>query len=566
MENYFEYCKYSHSPLRWQVAGNTDIGGGHENQDDMFLFEERKLGVCVIGVLDGHGRDVGKLAATSGRIFLKAFFEKHYKELFSEPYELLVRAHKEAHAYIKEAFRVSLQNMGWEVMDYGGYLLKRKAKNRINLTIDIGNTNVDNSKISSPPSKKANNGWQCVHGGTSCSIVALVGSCMYIANVGDSSATLSSASKIFHSITTDPSVLRHIGDSDPDSVVNVELGSGEGDLGDDWTEEDGDATAMSVSDHLDSNSNVSTNVSGISNVDMQLSCDSYTNPNTSGLEAPYRDMNCSSDTMMTSQSTIVSSAIFQPSDSICSLPPPPTDLYNKDAVKTNIHECMKPADAELLPSGLRGRCGDVMRHYLRKEVDANASEGCGNSVVAKDYGSNTLLISAEHSPESVTEYLRMLKSHPSATNNTVCDLLVVYDDSRASSKVQCPSIFSYNDGNELIVTNKGKYYKNVRCEWASLVATPPTAEFVDALAFTRSLGDFHLHAYGVSECPEVHRIDLHPLFDRQTKVKQMKSEVEHGDVPAVPMLCVCLATGIVFCWFANIYLYLFDYGLLTPTL
>jgi len=42
-----------------------------------------------------------------------------------------------------------------------------------------------------------------------------------------------------------------------------------------------------------------------------------------------------------------------------------------------------------------------------------------------------------------------------------------------------------------------RYYKNVRKEWASLVSTPPTAKFQDALAFTRSLGDFHLHTYGI---------------------------------------------------------------------
>lgn len=40
------------------------------------------------------------------------------------------------------------------------------------------------------------------------------------------------------------------------------------------------------------------------------------------------------------------------------------------------------------------------------------------------------------------------------------------------------------------------YYKNVRKEWASLVSTPVTAKFQDALAFTRSLGDLHLHTYG----------------------------------------------------------------------
>ena len=46
------------------------------------------------------------------------------------------------------------------------------------------------------------------------------------------------------------------------------------------------------------------------------------------------------------------------------------------------------------------------------------------------------------------------------------------------------------------VTVNRSYYKNVRKEWASLVATPSYARFQDALAFTRSLGDLHLHTYG----------------------------------------------------------------------
>ena len=51
-------------------------------------------------------------------------------------------------------------------------------------------------------------------------------------------------------------------------------------------------------------------------------------------------------------------------------------------------------------------------------------------------------------------------------------------------------------------TPTNSYYKNVRKEWASLVSTPPYAQFQDALAFTRSLGDLHLHTYGerVREC------------------------------------------------------------------
>jgi serine/threonine protein phosphatase PrpC len=62
------------------------------------------------------------------------------------------------------------------------------------------------------------------------------------------------------------------------------------------------------------------------------------------------------------------------------------------------------------------------------------------------------------------------------------------------------------------ISGRGEYYKNVRQEWATLVCTPPSAKFQDALAFTRSLGDFHLQTYGVSHVPEVCCVDLHDMF------------------------------------------------------
>lgn len=53
-----------------------------------------------------------------------------------------------------------------------------------------------------------------------------------------------------------------------------------------------------------------------------------------------------------------------------------------------------------------------------------------------------------------------------------------------------------DDSLQLYLFSPHSYYKNVRKEWASLVSTPPYAQFQDALAFTRSLGDLHLHTYG----------------------------------------------------------------------
>ena len=47
------------------------------------------------------------------------------------------------------------------------------------------------------------------------------------------------------------------------------------------------------------------------------------------------------------------------------------------------------------------------------------------------------------------------------------------------SKSACPPVFALGPDPAAppAVTNAGKYYKNVRSEWASLVATPPTARF-----------------------------------------------------------------------------------------
>ena len=75
-------------------------------------------------------------------------------------------------------------------------------------------------------------------------------------------------------------------------------------------------------------------------------------------------------------------------------------------------------------------------------------------------------------------------------------LQVVYDASQ-QDKSRCPPVFEVDPSSGApCLTNRGSYYKNVRREWASLVAAPPSAKFQDALAFTRSIGDFHLHIYG----------------------------------------------------------------------
>lgn len=153
------------SKLRWQVGFDTDIGGGRENQDDCFVWTSVKNGICVLCVLDGHGREVGKIAANSAKTSLQDYFQSHHMQLKENPYECLVKAHEVAHFAIKATFKIELEQQGFEVTESPeGYLLKRKGSQQ----------------------------WSCVHGGSACSICAIVDGLMYIANVGDSSGTLCS--------------------------------------------------------------------------------------------------------------------------------------------------------------------------------------------------------------------------------------------------------------------------------------------------------------------------------------------------------------------------------------
>jgi len=319
-----------HGGPLYQLGWGTDIGGGRENQDDAFIYTNQAEKILVIGVLDGHGREVGKIAAMAARRRLLSFFEERYENLKTKPYETLVDAHVLAHEHVKDSFKLELSRQGFEVSEAPeGYLMKRRSP-------------------SAP--------WSCVHGGSSCSIIAIVGYTMYIANVGDSTGTLCSTVPILNRAEQ----LKHLGDSATPPGLNP------------------DGT-----------------VAG-------------------GVE-------------------ITAS-------------PSPT-----------------PVD--------------------------------------------TMVITAEHSPESSSEFCRMRAFRAREGDATQPSLHVVYD-APAQDKTRCSPVFEFDDAGVPVITNRGKYYKNVRKEWASLVSTPTSALYQDALAFTRSIGDLHLHVYGVTHYPEIHCVNL----------------------------------------------------------
>ena len=268
------------SKLRWQVGSDTDIGGGRENQDDYFIWERPEEGVCVLGVLDGHGRDVGKLAAQTGKTFLKEYFEQNYSKISSDPMKCLSEALQLCHIEIKNAFRAELTKNGFEVSESPeGYLMKRRLASQ--------------------------QSWLCVHGGTSCTVAALIGRVIYTANVGDSTAILCSSSSVLKST------------------------------------------------HL---------------------------------------------------------------------------VYVGDA------------------------------------ANLGTSHGTLPSSVASDEETDMIVITAEHSPESFSEYDRLLKFRSSEIDPRYPALHVVYD-APGQEKIKCPPCFDIDDNGNPTLTNRGAYYKNVRKEW-----------------------------------------------------------------------------------------------------
>lgn len=105
------------------------------------------------------------------------------------------------------------------------------------------------------------------------------------------------------------------------------------------------------------------------------------------------------------------------------------------------------------------------------------------------------------------QFERLRRTRPKPSDPRSPDLMMVYDSPTTSgSKSACPQVFQHqsavntavnttntasvntasvntDDGGSAdsdgvpVITNRGKYYKNVRSEWASLVATPATARF-----------------------------------------------------------------------------------------
>lgn len=153
--------------LQFSLGGSTHPGGStvKPNQDDYFIWKSKFDNTVVLGVLDGHGREVGDLASKTAK---KAFLEEcQDKETFACIRKDPVRAFKAMFARVHRAiwieFEAHYKKNGWNVRTEGNIMMKKK---------DFGS-------------------WTCVHGGTTASIVVILDSHkVYVANVGDSSLVI----------------------------------------------------------------------------------------------------------------------------------------------------------------------------------------------------------------------------------------------------------------------------------------------------------------------------------------------------------------------------------------
>jgi serine/threonine protein phosphatase PrpC len=132
----------------------------------------------------------------------------------------------------------------------------------------------------------------------------------------------------------------------------------------------------------------------------------------------------------------------------------------------------------------------------------------------------SVVLTGNHSADCESEFLRVRRhsfGSPEAQVQFVYDCSHPSPTHSRSTRKQRSPIFNVSQRGLVHHNMVGDYYKNVRDEWATIVTTPVEAPFPDSLAFTRSLGDFHMHAYGVCDEPTVQEISLDAVLAGRAK-------------------------------------------------
>jgi len=147
-------------------------GQGKENQDASFVGRP-SADVTVFAVLDGHGKQYGRLAAQTAARCMKTFLCGHHRWLLAEPEECLRLAFREAHFAIRAAILRSDPMLRLHQSGQAPpYILQWMA--------------TDQDEHGEPVYK-----WDAVDGGTTVTVVVVLrGENAIVATVGDSAAVL----------------------------------------------------------------------------------------------------------------------------------------------------------------------------------------------------------------------------------------------------------------------------------------------------------------------------------------------------------------------------------------
>lgn len=93
----------SPSTFEVRLGGLTDPGvPGKNNQDDFFVWDSGDGQNFILGVLDGHGRDLGSLAANVAKRSLQAELSAGFDKIRADPHTTLVTAFENAHLAVKQ--------------------------------------------------------------------------------------------------------------------------------------------------------------------------------------------------------------------------------------------------------------------------------------------------------------------------------------------------------------------------------------------------------------------------------------------------------------------------------
>jgi len=125
---------------------------------------------------------------------------------------------------------------------------------------------------------------------------------------------------------------------------------------------------------------------------------------------------------------------------------------------------------------------------------------------------NPLNFTWDHGPECPREFRRMRAQRPNPENPMLPYLTPIYD-MEGRSKIDSPRVFTIDTNGNPTVTNDGQIHKNVRREWASRVVTPSNADFQEAVAVTRALGDFPMQSCGLTSVPDVFEVNIDHFFE-----------------------------------------------------